>query len=60
MKLTDILLLSSTIGFTVIGIHQSFTVGLTESYWIFMLSVSLLLLYKLNKKNGSQKNSSGS
>ncbi|WKK82410.1 hypothetical protein [Marivirga arenosa] len=30
----------------VIGIHQSLTVGFEYSYWIFMLSISLLLLQR--------------
>ncbi len=56
MKLINLLLLTLVIGFTAIGIHQSITVGIAESYWIFMLSLSLLLLYKLRKNNGQQKN----
>jgi len=58
MKIIDVLILTMTIGFMGIGIHQSVTVGITESYWIFMLSLSLLLLYKLRKNNGQQKNAS--
>jgi amino acid permease len=58
MKLTDIVLLSLAAAFTIIGVHQlivitnneSFTVGFTHSYWIFMLSISLFLFYQLRKK----------
>jgi hypothetical protein len=44
------ILLSLSVGFLIIGIHQTMTNGLAYSYWIFMLSVSLLLLYKYRKK----------
>ncbi|MGJ3235796.1 hypothetical protein [Marivirga sp.] len=39
----------------VIGIHQSITVGFEYSYWIFMLSISLLLLHRyLKQKNRTE------
>jgi len=41
--------------FFVIGVHQSITVGFEYSYWIFMLSISLLLLQRYLK----QKNKGG-
>jgi hypothetical protein len=34
----------------IIGIHQSITVGFEYSYWIFMLSISLLLLHRYLKQ----------
>jgi len=44
--------------FFVIGIHQSITVGFEYSYWIFMLSISLLLLQRyLKQKNKSEDRS---
>ncbi|MEQ9424441.1 MAG: hypothetical protein RJQ09_08500 [Cyclobacteriaceae bacterium] len=58
MKLFDTIIFTLAIGFTIIGFHQAFTVGIAESYWIFMLSLSLLLLYKLRKKNDSKTSSS--
>jgi len=58
MKLLDVLIFTLAIGFTLIGIHQSMMVGIAYSYWIFMISISLLLLYRLRKKNqsGNDKN----
>jgi hypothetical protein len=58
MKLIDIILLSLSAGFLIIGVHQlivitnneNITVGFTQSYWVFMLSTSLFLLYQLRKK----------
>jgi hypothetical protein len=44
------IILSLSVGFLIIGIHQTMTFGLAYAYWIFMLSVSLLLLYKYRKK----------
>ena len=40
----------------VIGIHQSLTIGFQYSYWIFMLSICLLLLHRY--KNKAEENSS--
>jgi len=40
----------------VIGIHQALTVGFEYSYWIFMLSISLLLLHSYKKKSAKDKN----
>lgn len=50
MKLIDVIIFTLAIGFTLIGIHQSMIVGIAYSYWIFMISISLLLLYRLRKK----------
>jgi hypothetical protein len=30
-------------------VHQTFVLGIVQSYWLFMLSVSMLLLLKLTK-----------
>jgi len=53
-KIPAILILSVAAGLLVIGIHQTMINGLEYSYWIFMLSLSLLFLYRLKKpKNPS-------
>lgn len=49
MKLTETILFSLSVAFFIIGLHQTFTVGLLESYWIFMITVGLLLFYKMKK-----------
>jgi hypothetical protein len=53
----NFILLGLAFAFFVIGIHQSITVGFEYSYWIFMLSISLLLLHKYlrQKKNTKGK-----
>ncbi len=49
MKLVDTIILSLTVVTFVIGVHQTFTVGLMYSYWIFMFSIVLLLILKYRK-----------
>lgn len=53
MKLLDVILFSMAVVLFVIGIHQSMTVGIAESYFIFMFSIGFLLLYSYRK--GKQK-----
>lgn len=48
-KSWSIILLSLSAGLLIIGVHQTMVAGLVHSYWIFMLSVGLLLLYKFAK-----------
>ncbi|HEX9650994.1 MAG TPA: hypothetical protein VGA21_10565 [Cyclobacteriaceae bacterium] len=47
MKIRNTLLYSASIGIFAIGIHQGLTVGWAYSYWIFMISVSFLLILKV-------------
>ena len=49
MKLVDTIILSLTVVIFVIGVHQTITVGLMYSYWIFMFSIVLLLIFKYRK-----------
>ena len=58
MKLFDIILFVLAFTFLVIGIHQSITVGLAESYWIFMLSLMQLFLYGYRKNKHKQQEDS--
>jgi hypothetical protein len=44
-----IILLTLSVGFLIIGVHQTMTVGVVHSYWILLISVCLLLLYKFVK-----------
>jgi hypothetical protein len=56
MNITGSILLSLSVVCLIIGIHQLMVNGLMDSYWIFMLCVSLLLLYKMNKSKASDNN----
>ncbi|HSF54573.1 MAG TPA: hypothetical protein VLA71_12515 [Algoriphagus sp.] len=57
MKLGDVLILSLALALGVIGIHQSITVGIENSYFLFMLSVGMLFWFQLrrNKAIESEK-----
>lgn len=50
MRLTEIILFSLAVALFIIGVHQTFTVGLAESYWIFMLCFLFLLIYQFKKE----------
>lgn len=55
MKLGETILLSFTICLMVVGIHQSFTHGFANSYFIFMLMISTLALYQMQKNKRIEK-----
>lgn len=50
MRLIEIILFSLSVALFIIGVHQSFTVGIAESYWIFMLCFLFLLIYQFKKE----------
>lgn len=54
----NFIILGLAFAFFVIGIHQSITVGFEYSYWIFMLSISLLLLQRYLKQKNKAEDSS--
>ena len=47
MKLAKNIILSLSVAFFIIGVHQTITLGFEVSYWIFMLCISMFLLYTL-------------
>jgi hypothetical protein len=55
MKLTETILFSLAVAFLIIGVHQTFTVGILQSYWIFMLSITLLLIFKFQRNKSVEK-----
>lgn len=59
MKLADVLILSLALAFSIIGIHQSMTVGIGGSYFIFMFAAGLLFWFQLrrNKTIAAEKES---
>lgn len=59
MKLLDVLILSLALAFSIIGIHQSMTVGIGGSYFIFMFAAGLLFWFQLrrNKAIAAEKES---
>lgn len=53
MKLIHVILLSLAAVSLVIGIHRTLTEGFMENYWLFMLSLLFLMLFRYQKpKNG--------
>jgi len=50
MKLVDVLLLSLSVVFIVIGAYEVMTVGLGNAYWSIMLSLILFFAYKIRKR----------
>ncbi|MDH5608112.1 MAG: hypothetical protein OEY56_01425 [Cyclobacteriaceae bacterium] len=58
MKKIDAILFFLAIGFFVIGTHQAIRYDISGSYWIFMLSLSLLFLYgyRKNRQQPTDKN----
>jgi hypothetical protein len=56
MKASDIILLSLSAAFVIIGTHQTITNGIVASYPIFMLAVVFLFWYKYrqNKRAGQE------
>jgi hypothetical protein len=55
MKLSETILFSLSVAFLIIGVHQTFTVGILQSYWIFMLSIALLLIFKFQRNKSVEK-----
>lgn len=49
MKLVDVIILSLALALGIIGIHQSLTVGIGNSYFLFMLAVGMLLWFQLRR-----------
>jgi len=50
MKLSNVLLLSLAVAFTIIGIAEMMTRGIQNGYWAVMLSVVFFFLYLYRKK----------
>ncbi len=59
MRLPDSILLSLSVVFFIIGVHQVMTLGLTYAYSMLMLSVLSLLWYRIRKKKASQQKIEG-
>jgi len=55
MSTLQSIVLFMSLGLLIIGVHQTFTVGFYGSYWIFMLSVVLFLVYRMMKKENRSK-----
>lgn len=54
MKLGDVLILSLALALGVIGIHQSLTRGIGDSYFLFMLAVGMLFWFQLRRNKAME------
>jgi len=59
MKFFDVVLISLMVVFFIIGIHQSIIFGFGNSYWIFMLTIVMLLWYKMRNNKVEESTVSG-
>jgi hypothetical protein len=50
LKLTDIILLSLSIVFIIVGIDQIVTIGFTSGYWSMMLALIFFFVYNLRRR----------
>jgi hypothetical protein len=55
MKLPDVILLSLSVAFIIMGIHQNMTVGFGNAYWLIMLSCVFLFIYLFRKNSAAPK-----
>jgi hypothetical protein len=56
-NLVDIIVLSMSLVFLIIGIHQTITVGFGQAYWLYMLSIAALLYQQIRKAKKKQDES---
>jgi hypothetical protein len=49
MKLLDIVLIAIATALFMIGIHQSAYYGIKNSYWIFMISLGFMLVFRYRR-----------
>lgn len=55
MNIKDTIIFSLAVAMLIIGLHQAMTIGFEYSYWLFMLSIGLLLWYRMRKNNRREK-----
>jgi len=51
MPLFQVVLLSLSIVFLIIGLYEAFTFGIGQAYWSIMLSVGLFFYYLYRKRS---------
>lgn len=55
MRLADAILLSLSVAFFIIGVHQTMTVGIIYSYFFLMVSLLLLFWYRIRRKKRKEE-----
>lgn len=56
MKLIDAILLSASVAFFIMGLHQIMTYGFANGYWAVMISTVLFFWLIYRKVTGKQSN----
>lgn len=56
-NLTDIIVLSLAVVALIIGVHQTITVGFGSAYWLYMISIGLLLYQQIRRAKRKQEES---
>jgi hypothetical protein len=51
MKLVDVIILSLSVVFIIIGIYETMKWGLGHSYWSLMMAILLFFYYTYRKKS---------
>ena len=51
----NIIVLSLSVVFLIIGIHQTITVSFGQAYWLFMISIAFLLYQQIRKARKKQE-----
>lgn len=59
MSILQSIIFFLSLGLLIVGVHQVFTVGFYESYWLFMLSLVMLFVYNFMKKKSKDRPASG-
>jgi hypothetical protein len=54
MRLSETIFFSLAVATFIIGVHQSFFIGVVESYWLFMLAAIFLLTFRYIKHKNMQ------
>ena len=54
-SLKQTLLLSFAAALFAIGVHRTFAEGLYENYWLFMISLGLMMWYGYNRRQLQEK-----
>jgi hypothetical protein len=50
MKILEVVLLSLSIAFLIIGVHQTMRVGFSNGYWALMLALVFFFGFNLRKR----------
>lgn len=50
MKLPDVILLSFSVAFLMMGVHQVSTAGFGKAYWALMLALVFFFIYNLRRR----------